>query len=96
MILVGGKLWATWRRYGVRAGSEPINKSVQAPTTRPHSASELLDIADAATYLDTSERHLRRLYSERRIAFVKVGKYIRFIRSDLDAFIASRRIEPLP
>lgn len=65
------------------------------PTTRPPTRSELIGIAEAAAYLDTSERHLRRLYSERRIAFVKVGKYVRFVRSDLDAFVAARRIEPV-
>jgi excisionase family DNA binding protein len=69
---------------------------VTTSSTAPHPASELLDIADAAAYLDTSVRHLRRLYSERRIAFVKVGKYVRFIQSDLDAFVAAGRIEPLP
>ncbi len=50
-------------------------------------------MAEAARYLGTSERHMRRLYSERRVAFVKVGKYVRFRRSDLDAFVTAARVD---
>jgi excisionase family DNA binding protein len=38
----------------------------------------LLDLAHLAERLSTSERHVRRLVAERRIPFVRVGRFIRF------------------
>jgi excisionase family DNA binding protein len=46
--------------------------------------------------LGTSARFLRRLVAERRIAYVKIGRHVRFDVADLDAFIANGRDEPLP
>ena len=51
----------------------------------------LLDLVQASRYLGTSERHLRRLWQERRIAAVKVGRRVRFTRRDLDAYIDANR-----
>ena len=53
----------------------------------------LLDFEGAATYLDDSPRHLRRLVQERRIPFTRVGAKIRFSVSDLDAYIKDRTVE---
>ncbi len=52
----------------------------------------LLTAAQAAEYLGTGERFIRRLITERRIAYVKVGKYVRLERSTLDAFVDAGRI----
>ena len=55
-----------------------------------------LDVRDAAAYLGTSERHIRRLVGERRVPFVKLGgSKIRFLPDDLDSWLASQRVEPL-
>jgi excisionase family DNA binding protein len=51
----------------------------------------LLDMPQAAKYLATSERHLRRLWQERRITSIKVGRRVRFARLDLDAYIEANR-----
>src|ERR1700690_2064485 len=51
----------------------------------------LLDLAQAAKYLGTSERHLRRLLQERRHAAIKIGRRVRFTYRDLDAFIEANR-----
>jgi excisionase family DNA binding protein len=51
----------------------------------------LMDFAQASKYLGTSERHLRRLWQERRLSAVKVGRKVRFSRGDLDAYIEARR-----
>lgn len=59
------------------------------------SPSALLDIEGAANYLATSPRHIQRLWSERRIAGVRLGRKIRFLQADLDAFIAAHRTEPV-
>jgi excisionase family DNA binding protein len=53
----------------------------------------LYDKPQAAAYLGVTERHIERLWAERRITACRVGKFIRFLRSDLDAFIAANRIE---
>ena len=52
----------------------------------------LLTVAQAGDYLGTGERFVRRLIIERRISYVKVGKYVRLERSTLDAFVDAGRI----
>jgi excisionase family DNA binding protein len=54
---------------------------------------ELLTVEQAASILNVSIRFIRRLVAERRIAVVRLGRHIRFARSDLDAFIAAGREE---
>jgi excisionase family DNA binding protein len=53
----------------------------------------LLEINNAAVYMDDTVRHLRRLVDERRIPFTRVGGKIRFRKSDLDAYIAEHVVE---
>ncbi len=53
---------------------------------------ELLTIGQAGEYLGTSERFIRRLVAQRRIPYVKLGKYVRLQRSSLDAFIEAGRV----
>ena len=55
----------------------------------------LLTVDEAAERLGTSTRFVRRLIFERRIAFVKVGRHVRITPSDLDAYIATGRIDAL-
>ncbi len=67
----------------------------QIPATRGshgvvHDA--LLTIAQAGEYLGTGERFVRRLVAQRRISYVKLGKYVRLQQSALDAFIESGRV----
>jgi len=57
-------------------------------------ADELLTAGQAGEYLHTGERFVRRLIAERRIPYVKLGKYVRLQRSALDAFIESGRVAP--
>ncbi|RBY84918.1 excisionase family DNA-binding protein [Blastococcus sp. TF02A-30] len=52
----------------------------------------LLTVAQAGDYLGTGERFIRRLIAQRRITYVKLGKYVRLQRSTLDAFIEAGRI----
>ena len=40
------------------------------------------DKAGAAEYCDTTVRHIERLQSERKLAYVKVGGKVRFLESD--------------
>jgi excisionase family DNA binding protein len=54
---------------------------------------EMLTVREAAQRLGTSQRFVRRLIFERRIAYTKLGRHVRIAASDLDAFIAAGRIE---
>ena len=56
---------------------------------------KLLTPQEVADRLGTSLRFVRRLVLERRIPFVKVGRHVRIATSDLEAFIAAGRVEPL-
>jgi excisionase family DNA binding protein len=54
---------------------------------------KLLTLEEAAERLGTSVRFVRRLISERRIAYTKLGRHVRIAARDLDAFIAAGRVE---
>jgi excisionase family DNA binding protein len=54
----------------------------------------LLTVDEVAERLGTSARFVRRLIAERRIAYTKLGRHVRIAARDLDAFVASGRIEP--
>jgi excisionase family DNA binding protein len=62
----------------------------------PQQASTLLTVPETAEYLNTSERFVRRLIAERRVAFHRVGRHVRFAVFDLDAWLAMCRVEPAP
>jgi excisionase family DNA binding protein len=54
-----------------------------------------LTVEEAAAYINTGVRFVRRLIAERRIAFHKVGAHVRLAVEDLEAFIQSGRVEPI-
>jgi excisionase family DNA binding protein len=55
----------------------------------------LLTYSQAAELLNTSVRFPRRLVVERRIRFVKVGRFVRIPESALRAYIAAGLVEPV-
>ena len=55
----------------------------------------LLTVAEAAEILRTTERFPRRLISERRIRFVRIGRHVRIPESALQEFIAAGLVEPI-
>ncbi len=57
---------------------------------------QLLTVAQAGEYLSTGERFVRRLIAQRRISYVKLGKYVRLERSALDAFVQAGRVVNQP
>jgi excisionase family DNA binding protein len=65
------------------------------PTVEGGSTMSLLRVEEAADRLGTSPRFIRRLIAERRIAFTKLGRHVRIDTTDIDAFIAAGRVEPL-
>lgn len=59
------------------------------------SKAKYLKVPEAAAYLNTSERFVRRIVAERRIAFHKAGTHIRIAVDDLEAFMQAGRVEPI-
>ena len=59
------------------------------------SSVQYLTVAEAAVFLNTSERFVRRLVAERRVAFHHVGRHVRFSTSDLEAFVQAGRVEAI-
>jgi excisionase family DNA binding protein len=64
-------------------------------TTMQHARAEYLTVSGAAEYLNTSVRFVRRLVSERRITFYKVGGHVRIATCDLEAFIQAGRVDAI-
>jgi len=52
----------------------------------------MLTTEEAADYLGTSVRHVRRLVSDHELSRYKVGGRNRFADVDLDAWLESRRV----
>ncbi|MEU9608717.1 helix-turn-helix domain-containing protein [Streptomyces sp. NPDC048057] len=55
----------------------------------------LLTVNETAERLGTGVRFVRRLISERRISYVKLGKHVRISESVLAAFVEERTVEPV-
>ncbi len=68
-----------------RSGSGGLAKEVDGA---------LMDIETLAVRLGVSVRFVRRLVAERRMPFLKIGKFIRFDPADVDAWIELRRVGP--
>lgn len=56
----------------------------------------LLSLEEVADLLATSTRHVRRLVYERRIPYVKVGRWVRFDRSALAEWLEEHAVAPDP
>jgi excisionase family DNA binding protein len=58
----------------------------------------LIDVKDAADYLGTTERHIRRLVDEKRIPYTKLGPgrsaRLRFDTAKLDTWLDEFSFEP--
>ncbi len=65
--------------------SVPPASSQDATVAGSPSNAALLDYAGAADYLCTTQRHVRELWAKRYLTAIKVGRRVRFSKSDLDA-----------
>ncbi len=69
-----------------------MTRGVRAPGARTVAPTDLMTIEQAAAYLGTGERFVRRLISQRRIPVVQLGRHVRLERSSLDQFIDAGRV----
>jgi excisionase family DNA binding protein len=49
------------------------------------------DAKGAGNYCGTTERHVRELVYRNEIPYIKVGRLVRFLPDDLDAWLAENR-----
>jgi excisionase family DNA binding protein len=54
---------------------------------------EWLEPDEAARYLRTTPRHLRRFAEQRLLTHYKLGRKVRYRRGDLDAFLEAGRVD---
>lgn len=59
------------------------------------SVEKYMTVVEAAGYLNTSVRFVRRLIAERRIAFHHVGRHVRLSVGDLESFVQAGRVESI-
>jgi excisionase family DNA binding protein len=53
----------------------------------------LLDVDAVADALGTTRRHVQRLVAERRIPFLKVGRFVRFDQNEINRWLDEQRVE---
>ncbi len=71
-------------------------KTVPAPDTDTSLLrGPLLAIDAVAEALGVTPRHVQRLVSERRIPFLKVGRFVRFDPGALNVWLDQQRVEPV-
>jgi excisionase family DNA binding protein len=56
---------------------------------------KMMTIDEAADCMRMSKRYVRCLVAERRIPFHKLGRSVRLAESDIAAFLAAGRVEPV-
>jgi len=66
-------------------GSNPNNR-------RRALGSPLLDVEELAQWLGVEQGFVRRLIAQRRVPFVKIGKFVRFDANEINAWIDGRRV----
>ena len=71
---------------------ESILKAMEAML---HPQEEYLSFDQAVVYLKTTKRALADRVRAREIPYIKDGKFIKFRRKDLDAYMESRRVMPI-
>jgi excisionase family DNA binding protein len=69
--------------------SAPLSNPLRG-TSRPRT--ELVDIEEVASQLGVGIVFVRRLVAERRIPFVKIGKFVRFDPDEVATWIDEQRV----
>jgi excisionase family DNA binding protein len=69
-----------------------VGSSGRDVASRVEKLPTLLDVLEVAEVLRTTPRHVRRLVEERRIPFVKVGRFVRFDSDEIGIWLSSHRV----
>ena len=94
--------WRSIARTGELPKGEPGKIATSALTGRNHYEEEpmpdpadlpqLLTMDQLAERLGVTRRHVRRLVAERRVPFLRVGRFIRFDPTEVTAWLNSHRV----
>jgi excisionase family DNA binding protein len=60
-------------------------------TTSPDTLPRLLTIEQLADHLGSTPRHVRRLVAERRVPYLKVGRFVRFDPVEIATWLDDQR-----
>jgi excisionase family DNA binding protein len=63
----------------------------RSPAPASPLSSPLIDIHGVAEVLGVTPRHIQRLVAERRIPYLKVGRFVRFDRAELSVWLDQER-----
>lgn len=75
---------------------EKMKESIlKAMENMMHPEQKYLSFEQAVEYLKTTERSLADRVRAREIPYIKDGKFTKFKREDLDAYMESRRVMPI-
>jgi len=80
----------TSRRPTKNNPSRPLSTAAQ---TMVHNRTELIDVEALATWLGVEIVFVRRLVAERRIPFLKIGKFVRFDPPEVARWIDDQRVD---
>ena len=72
----------------LQVGTTTEEKSMSVPAVLP----QLLTMDQLAERLGVTHRHVRRLVTERRVPFLRVGRFIRFDAAEIAAWLNSSRV----
>ena len=73
-----------------------MSTAISKTSVPPAPMGPLLDTDALATVLCVTPRHVRRLVAERRIPFVKVGRFVRFDPAELGVWLEQQRVDVVP
>ena len=76
-----------------QAGRQPTLAAGRSSSRFGGALSDLLAIDDVAALLSTTTRHVRRMVFERRIPYVKVGRFVRFVPDDLILWLEQQKVQ---
>jgi excisionase family DNA binding protein len=80
---------------GADTGGAGVRLAAKGRSDVRHPLPFLIDLPTVARHLGVTDRHVRRLISERRIPFLRVGRLIRFDPEDVAAWLnGARASEP--
>jgi excisionase family DNA binding protein len=77
--------------YPYRPPLDPLSKD-QPPEGAAATFPQLLDMEMVARWLGTSIRHVRRLVTEGKIPYLKIGHFIRFDERDVETWIERQKV----
>jgi excisionase family DNA binding protein len=91
----GTGIWPMGNAHEHREAARTRHRDPEASSmASPRPGAPLMDIEATAERLGVSVRLVRRLVFERRIPYLKIGKYVRFDPDALDRWVLEQRVEP--